>query len=200
MVDMSVYIFINFSSIRQLIQIYYEIDDKIIIKPVPKRKDPKPIIPDKIIRESKDFKPDDPINNKNNVIIPITEKIPKESIIETIIINNVKYYVVNKKILKKKKKTKIITVNQFTQFTPTLKGATLELTAKRTTGVFTGLEERGIIKKPLIKVARNGKTKQGIKAKVKQYDRRIPRTFSGKPLSQNIKILKKYKLLSRKIK
>ena len=97
---------------------------------------------------------------------------------------------------KKKRKIKFKTLVEKYGFSPTLAG--LGMVAIKSTGKFSGLEIRGEIippKKPLIDVAKSGKTKTGNIAKVKFYRRKIPQKYSGKVLRENKKILKKFGLI-----
>lgn len=97
-----------------------------------------------------------------------------------------------KALLKKqKKKNKRFKLEDFFAYTPTLRGTNVY--AVKTKGVFTGLEVRG--KKPLVDVAKKGKTKEGRVAKVKEHQRRIPIIRNGRMIKPNFNLLKKAGLL-----
>lgn len=104
------------------------------------------------------------------------------------------------KVQNTKDSTKLIKLEDVLKFTPTLRGAVEDIKATKTTGTFTGFETRGIEqKKPLVTVAKDGKTIEGRYAKVKTYLRRIPQTSAGKKIPENVKILRKYNMLSKRI-
>jgi len=106
----------------------------------------------------------------------------------------------------------IITLEDLYKYTPTLRAIENNIKSGKTSGRFTGLETRGIsprviilnrtgkeINKPLVVVAKDGKTKIGNIAKVNTYLRRIPKYSKNGKINRNINILKKYNMISKKI-
>ena len=97
------------------------------------------------------------------------------------------------KKLKKKKKGKTITLADLLRITPTLSGVNIIATTFKNR--YTGLEIRGVTKKPIIIVAKGGKTLLGRTSRVKEYKRRIPIFRGGKILKPNYKLVQKAGLL-----
>lgn len=96
---------------------------------------------------------------------------------------------------KKKKKGIPITIEDVLKYTPTLRGVEKDIIERRIKETYTGLEVRGVKpKSPLVKVAKGGKTRDGRRAQVKPYSRRIPSKRDGKAIKTNVAILKKFKL------
>lgn len=176
-----------------------------------KPKEPKPKEPQPKDKIPKDKPPKQPKPKKPK------EKIPKEEVIPPP--QGKSAYLFIPPNLddeeNKKKKPSIIPIEQYLQYSPTLKAQLLGIKATRTSGVFSGLEERGIpsrivtlnrqgqevnFKKPTIVVAKKGIRLDGVPAKVREYRRRIPKTHAGKAIPMNVKILKKYNMLMRKYK
>jgi hypothetical protein len=139
----------------------------------------------------------------------ITEKVPETKPPKLFI------YIPKKKKKKGFEKGQLTLLDDYFRLTPTLRGKLYDIKAKKIKGMFTGLETRGVSnsviplsrtgdilksKKPLIVVAKNGKTIQGQLARVREYQRRIPKSNKGKLIPENVKILKKYKMLARRIK
>ena len=134
------------------------------------------------------------IINVINRIFPRRSQEAKNILREKIINRLPKFQI--KKIEKKLKKDKDkITLEELLRYTTTLAGVDVTASSKDVKGLYTGLEIRGVIKKPIIFVAKGGKTKLGDVAKVSEYKRRIPVIRNGKILKQNFNILKKSNLL-----
>jgi len=104
------------------------------------------------------------------------------------------------KIPSKKKKLTPEQLLELLKITPSLRAIenNLDISVTGTKDTYSGLEVRGITKKPIYIVAKGGKTLEGRSSKVRPYKRRLPIVRNGKIIKDNYNLLKRIGKLNKK--